>query len=125
MKECPVCSAKMGKYKEIDKCKGGGKFRNMGKNNAGGRKNMGACKNQNVSAMFTEVTNDIRGATAISSDQTEAVSDENRLNSPDLEVLIWNTMLGRADWGNKQQARQSKIDDCARILDTYFNACSL
>ena len=48
--------------------------------------------NRNADVMFTEVENDnSHGNTAISSDKTDAVSGENRVNFPDREVLISKT----------------------------------
>ena len=49
------------------------------------------------------------------------ISEENRANYPEREVLISRNVLCQADWGRKNRGQNSTIDDCSRIIDTGFN----
>ena len=54
-----------------------------------------------------------------STDRTE-VSEGNREDFADLEVLISRTALRRSDWMPGSWGENSIIGDCSRIIDTGF-----
>ena len=88
MKYCTVCLSKIEECTGNRKGKSEGNIENYkGKKCESGRWGKGKGKNRGAHVRFTELENDCPGNTAISTDQTEIVSDEIE-RIPPIEMVI-------------------------------------
>ena len=93
-----------------------------GRRSEKGKKGQWKDRKSVANVRFGEIGNVAPRNAALSTDRTRAISEEIDVNFPDRVVLISKTVLGQAGRRLNPLGAPSNNDDCARIIDTSFNA---